>query len=96
MRVDASPRAVLEHVCDLRAYMALDHKIVGVYENPPIDADGNGFVAEPVEGGSLVTHSYRFRFKQPVGPLIERYARNWLQQDLDDELARIKEHFEGS
>ena len=143
VRVDAPPREILELVCDLRAYMALDHKIVRVYENPPIDADGNGFVvfrasirgirspkqrqsvkldrwrsvtfesagpwladrlvwmqggfvAEPVEGGSLVTHSYRFRFKQPVGPLIERYARNWLQQDLDDELARIKEHFEGS
>ena len=143
VRVGAAPREVLELACDLRAYMALDHKIVRVYENPPVDGDGNGFVvfrasirgirspkqrqsvkldrwrsvtfesagpwladrlvwmqggfvAEPVEGGSLVTHSYRFRFKQPAGPLIERYARNWLQQDLDDELARIKEHFEGS
>ena len=140
VRVDAAPRDVLELVCDLRAYMALDRKIVRVYENPPMDADGNGIVVfraslrgirspkqrqsvrldrwrsvvfesagpwladrlvwmqgrcvvEPVDGGSLVTHGYRFRFKGPLGPLIERYARNWLQQDVADELQRIKEHF---
>ena len=141
VRVGAAPREVLELVCDLRAYAAVDRKIVRVYENPPLDGDGNGFVVfrgsirgirspkqrqsvklerwrsvtfesagpwladrlvwmrgglvvEPVEDGSLVTHSYLFRFKGPAGPLIERYVRNWLQQDLDEELARIKEHFD--
>ena len=141
VEVRAAPRDVLELVCDLRTYMGLDRKIVRVYENPPLDADGHGFVVfrgslrgirspkqrqsvkldrwnsvtfesagpwladrmvwmrggfvvEPVEGGSLVTHSYRFRFKGPAGPLIERHARNWLQQDLEDELGRIKEHFD--
>ena len=44
VRVDAAPRDVLELVCDLRAYMTLDRKIVRVYESPPIDSDGNGFV----------------------------------------------------
>ena len=141
VRVDAAPRDVLEFVCDLRAYMTLDRKIVKVYENPPLDTDGNGFVVfrgslrglrspkqrqsvkldrwtsvtfessgpwladrfvwmrggfvvEPVDGGSLVTHSYRFRFKGPFGPLIERYGRDWLPQDVDDELGRIKAHFD--
>ena len=43
VQVAATPREVLEFVCDLRAYMALDGKIVNVYENPSIDSDGNGF-----------------------------------------------------
>ena len=140
VEVRATPRDVLELVCDMRAYMALGGKIVKVYENPPLDAAGNGFVVfrgslrgirspkqrqsveldrwrsitfesagpwladrmvwmrggfvvDPVDGGSLVTHSYRFRFKRPFGLLIERYGRDWLQQDLEDELRRIKEHF---
>ena len=141
MQVNAAPREVLELVCDLRAYMVFDTKIVNVLENPPIDSDGNGFVvfrgslrglrgpkqrqsvkldrwwsvtftsdgpwltdrliwmrgqfvAQPFSGGSLVTHSYRFKFKGPVGPLIERYARDWLKQDLHDELQRIRTHFD--
>ena len=143
IQVGATPREVLELVCDLPAYMTLDRKIVKVYENPPLDADGNGFVVfrgsmrgipspkqrqsvkldrwtsvtfesagpwladrlvwmrggiavEPAAGGSLVTHSYRFRFKGPFGPLIERYARDWLPRDVDDELQRLGRHFEGS
>ena len=141
VRVDAAPRDVLELVCDLRAYMTLDRKIVRVYENPSLDADGNGFVvfrgsirgirspkqrqsvkldrwwsvtfesagpwltdrlvwmrggltAQPFSGGSLVTHSYRFRFKGPFGPLVERYARDWLKQDVHDELQRMKTYFD--
>lgn len=141
VQVSAAPREVLELVCDLRAYMVFDTKIVKVLENPPIDSDGNGFVvfrgsirglrgpkqrqsvkldrwwsvtftsdgpwladrlmwmrgqfvAQPFSGGSLVTHSYRFRFKGPFGPLIERYARGWLDRDLHDELQRIKAHFD--
>ena len=141
VQVAAAPREVLELVCDLRAYMVFDTKIVRVYENPPIDSDGNGFVvfrgsirgvrspkqrqsvkldrwwsvtfesagpwltdrlvwmrggltAQPFSGGSLVTHSYHFRFKGPFGPLIERYARDWLNQDLHDELQRMKTHFD--
>ena len=141
VQVAATPREVLELVCDLRAYMVFDSKIVRVYENPPIDADGNGFVvfrgsmrgirspkqrqsvqldrwlsvtfqsagpwltdrlvwmrggltAQPFSGGSLVTHSYHFRFKGPFGPLIERYGRDWLKQDLHDELQRIKTYFD--
>ncbi len=142
VRVDATPRDVLEFACDLRAYMTLDRKITRIYENPPLDADGNGFVVfrgsirgipsprqrqsvkldrwrsvtfesagpwladrlvrmrggfvvEPADGGSLVTHSYRFWFKGPSGPLIERYARDWLTRDVDDELQRLRQHFEG-
>ena len=141
VQVAASPREVLELACDLRAYMALDGKIVNVYENPPIGSDGNGlavirgsvrgirspkqrlavkldrwwsvtfesagpwltdrlmwfrggFVAQPSHGGSWVTHSYRFRFKGPLGPLFERYLRGWLEQDVNDELQRIKTHFD--
>ena len=141
VQVNAAPRAVLELVCDLRAYMVFDTKIVRVFENPPIDSDGNGFVvfrgslrgirgpkqrqsvkldrwwsvtftsdgpwltdrlmwmrgrfvAQPFSGGSLVTHSYSFRFKGPVGPLMEHYSRNWLDQDLRDELQRIKTYFD--
>ena len=141
VQMSAAPREVLELVCDLRAYMVFDTKIVKVIENPPIDSDGTGFVvlrgsirglrgpkqrqsvkldrwwsvtftsdgpwladrlmwmrgqfvAQPFSGGSLVTHSYRFRFKGPLGPLIERYARSWLDQDLHDELQRIKAHFD--
>ena len=141
VQVAATPREVLELACDLRVYMAFDGKIVNVYENPPIDSDGNGFVvirgslrgirsprqrlavrldrwwsvtfesagpwladrllwfrggfvAQPSHGGSFVTHSYRFRFKGPLGPVIERYARNWLEQDVHDELRRIKTHFD--
>ena len=56
IQVGATPRDVLELVCDMRAYMALDGK-------------------------------------RPFGLLIERYGRDWLQQDLEDELRRIKEHF---
>jgi len=141
VQVAATPREVLELACDLRAYMALDGKIVNVYENPPIDSDGNGFVVmrgsvrgirspkqrqsvkldrwwsvtfesagpwladrlvwfrggfvvQPSGGGSWVTHSYRFRFKGPFGPLIERYLRHWLEQDVHDELQRIRTHFD--
>ena len=141
VQVAATPREVLEFVCDLRAYMTLDGKIVNVYEIPSIDSDGDGFavirgsvrgirspkqrlavkldrwwsvtfesagpwltdrllwfrgglVAQPSHGGSWVTHSYRFRFKGPLGPLMERYARNWLEQDLHDELQRMKAHFD--
>ena len=53
-----------------------------------------GLVAQPSHGGSWVTHSYRFRFKGPLGPLMELYARNWLEQDLHDELQRMKAHFD--
>ena len=42
MQVAATPREALEFACDRRAYMALDGKIVKVYENPPIHSDGNG------------------------------------------------------
>ena len=141
VQVAAAPREVLELVCDLRAYMVFDTKIVKVYENPPIDSDGNGFVvfrgsirgirspkqrqsvkldrwwsvtfesagpwltdrlvwmrggltAQPFSGGSLVTHTYSFWFKGPFGPLIERYARDWLKQDVHDELQRMKTHFD--
>ena len=139
--VAATPRDVLEFVCDLRTYMLLDTKIVKVYDNPPLDADGNGhvviqgsmrgirspkqrqsvrldrwrsvtfesdgpwladrlmwmrggFVAEPRRRGSLVTHSYRFWFKGFYGSLMERYLRDWLEQDLHEELQRIKSHFD--
>ena len=143
VQVAATPREVLEFACDLRAYMALDGKIVNVYENPSIDSDGNGFavirgsvrgirsprqrlavkldrwwsvtfesagpwltdrlmwmrggfVAEPYRdgSGSLVTHSYRFRFKGPLGPLIERCLRGWLEKDVHDELQRIRTYFD--
>ena len=141
VQVAATPREVLELACDLRAYMALDSKIVHVYENPPIGSEGNGFVvirgsvrgirspkqrqtvkldrwwsvtfesagpwladrlvwfrggfvAQPSGGGSWVTHSYRFRFKGLLGPLFERYLRDWLEQDVHDELERIKAHFD--
>ncbi len=141
VHVDASPREVLEFVCDLRAYMLLDHKIVNVYECSPPDAAGDGHIvmrgsmrgirspkqrmslkldrwrsvvfesdgpwltdrvfwmrgevdADQYGGGSFVRHSYRFRFKGPFGPLIERYLRAWLQRDLGDELQRIKTHFD--
>lgn len=141
VQVAASPREVLELVCDLRAYMEHDGKIVKVYENPPIDSDGNGFVVirgsvrgirsprqrlavrldrwwsvtfesagpwltdrllwfrggfavQPFSGGSWVTHSYRFRFKGPFGPAIERGLRHWLDQDVRDELQRIKTYFD--
>jgi len=53
-----------------------------------------GFAVEPADGGALVTHSYKFRFKGPVGPLMERYGRDWLPQDLHDEIHRIKAHFD--
>ena len=53
-----------------------------------------GLTAQPFSGGSLVTHSYLFRFKGPFGPLIERYGRDWLKQDLHDELQRIKTYFD--
>lgn len=52
------------------------------------------FTAEPFGGGSFVTHTYRFRFKGPWGPLIERYFSGWLQRDVDDELRRLKAHFD--
>ena len=141
VQVAATPREVLEFACDLRAYMALDGKIVNVYENPSIDSDGNGFavirgsvrgirgprqrlvvkldrwwsvtfesaggwladrlmwfrggfVAQPSHGGSWVTHSYRFRFKGPLGPLIERCLRGWLEKDVHDELRRIRTYFD--
>jgi len=141
VQVAATPREVLEFVCDLRVYMLLDGKIVNVYENTPIDSDGNGFavirgsvrgirspkqrlavrldrwwsvtfesagpwltdrlmwfrggfVAQPSHGGSWVTHSYRFRFKGPLGPLFELYLRGWLDRDVHDELQRIKAHFD--
>ena len=141
VQVAATPQEVLELVCDLRAYMVFDTKIVRVYENPPIDADGNGYVvfrgsirgirspkqrqsvkldrwwsvtfesagpwladrlvwmrggltAQPFSGGSLVAHTYSFRFKGPFGPLIERYGRDWLKQDVQDELQRIKTYFD--
>ena len=141
VHLDASPREVLEFVCDVRAYMLLDHKIVNVYECSRPDADGNGHVvmrgsmrgvrspkqrmsikldrwrsvvfesdgpwstdrvfwmrgrvdADQFGGGSFVRHSYRFRFKGPLGPLIERYLRDWLKRDLDGELQRIKTHFD--
>ena len=42
VHVAATPREVLEFVCDLRAYMLLDPKIANVYECSPVDADGNG------------------------------------------------------
>ena len=51
-------------------------------------------MAQPSHGGSWVTHSYRFRFKGPLGPLFERYLRDWLDQDVRDELQRIKTHFD--
>ena len=141
VQVAATPREVLEFVCDLRVYMLLDGKIVNVYEDPSIDSDGNGFavirgsvrgirspkqrlavrldrwwsvtfesagpwltdrlmwfrggfVAQPSHGGSWVTHSYRFRFKGPLGPLFERYLRGWLDRDVHDELQRIKAYFD--
>lgn len=52
------------------------------------------FTAQPSSGGSFVTHSYRFRFKRPVGPLIDRYARDWLEQDLGEEIRRLKAYFD--
>ena len=51
-------------------------------------------MAQPSHGGSWVTHSYRFRFKGPLGPLFERYPRDWLEQDVHDELQRIKSYFD--
>ena len=53
-----------------------------------------GLTAQPFSGGSLVTHSYHFRFKGPFGPLIERYGRDWLKQDVHGELQRIKTYFD--
>lgn len=141
VHVAATPREVLEFVCDLQAYWTLDSKIAKVYDNPPLDADGaghvviqgsvrgirsprqrlsvkldrwrsvtfesdgpwltdrlmwmrGGFVVEPRRRGSLVTHSYRFSFKGFYGPLMERYLRDWLDNDLHDELQRIKGHFD--
>ena len=53
-----------------------------------------GFTVQPSSGGSFITHSYRIRFKGPVGPLMERYARDWLEQDLDEEIRRLKAYFD--
>ena len=38
--------------------------------------------------------AWRFRFKGPLGPVIERYLRGWLDRDVHDELQRIKAHFD--
>ena len=53
-----------------------------------------GFTAQPSGGGAFVTHSYRIRFKGPTGPLMERYARDWLEQDLGEEIRRLKAYFD--
>ena len=42
VHVAATPREVLELVCDLRAYMVFDTKMANVYECSPPDAEGNG------------------------------------------------------
>ena len=48
---------------------------------------------EPTPAGTLVTHSYEMRFRGPFR-LLERPHRNWLQQDLEEELERMADHFE--
>ena len=42
-----------------------------------------------------LTHRRIARQQGPLGPLIERYGRDWLKQDLHDELQRIKTYFDG-
>jgi Polyketide cyclase / dehydrase and lipid transport len=54
-----------------------------------------GFVTcEEGDEGTEVVHRETFRFKGPVGFLMERYLKSWIAQDLVDEVNRMKEILE--
>lgn len=48
---------------------------------------------EPVGETTRVRHAYEFRFKGPL-KFIERVNAEWLQSELDAEMAAIAEHFD--
>lgn len=54
-----------------------------------------GFVTcEEVAEGTKVVHRESFKFKGPIGFLMERFLKNWIKQDLIDEVARVKDILE--
>jgi len=52
------------------------------------------FICEPTSSGTRLTHSYRFEFKGPF-KVLERPHRQWLQHELEVEVAAIGEHLPG-
>ena len=45
---------------------------------------------EPIDGGTLVTHSYELTFRRPFH-ILETVHRGWLQWDLEEEMRRMSE-----
>ena len=50
----------------------------------------SGFlIAEPIDGGTRVTHREQLDFHGPMARVLERSLRGWLASDVDAEVARI-------
>jgi hypothetical protein len=46
------------------------------------------FDCVPDDGGTTITHAYKFTFKGPFR-LVERYLGDWLQDEIETEVATI-------
>jgi hypothetical protein len=49
------------------------------------------FECEPEDGGTLVTHRYRFDFRGPFRLVAEPLVRGWMERDIAEEVSRIAE-----
>ncbi len=52
------------------------------------------FECEPVPGGTRVTHRYLFDFAGALGRVAEPLMRDWLDRDIHQEVARIRDIFQ--
>lgn len=60
-----------------------------------IAAFEGGFLCEPAaDGPTTVTHYEEFRFHRVLRPLAEAFLADWLQEDIDQEMHRLKELIE--
>ena len=50
------------------------------------------FEAEPIEGGTRLTHSYDIRFRRPLSALLDERVGAWLAGELPQEMQRIAAH----
>ncbi len=99
MRHDGHLRGIPGPAVSLRLVVADDLSSVryrGVPTFPSrfvLDFEG-GFELSPVEGGTQVVHTERFSFFAPFSFVAEPLLRTWLQDNVRDEMVRLKQFIE--
>jgi hypothetical protein len=82
------PPVSLEMTVD--APRAVRYRSVDSFPSSAVLTFDGGFELTPADGGTRVVHTERFRFLVPWRWVAEPFLRNWIMEDVREEMVRLK------